>query len=272
MCYIPSMDTTRLILLALLVISLLACGAEQAGPCADVTCSGHGYCVTEGSSPRCECDDDYYSSGLACLPDGDGDADADADGDGDDDVAGDDGDVADADTDVDDDVASAACPDDMVEADGFCIDRYEASRGGGGAAASLTGAEVWLAYQDDARVGCLLADKRLCTGAEWLAACRGPAERTYPYGNTFVAGRCNDAVRTGGAWRRTGNAPECEGGYPGIFDMSGNVFEWTAPCAGNCSARGGDYQSPDVFLRCDGLVEHTSDTGGIGFRCCRDLE
>ena len=39
---------------------------------------------------------------------------------------------------------------------------------------------------------CPNAGKRLCTDAEWLRACQGPDETTYPYGNTREPGVCND--------------------------------------------------------------------------------
>ncbi len=45
-------------------------GTRDAGPpptCDGVTCSGHGTCVETGSSIRCECDDGFVPSGLACV-------------------------------------------------------------------------------------------------------------------------------------------------------------------------------------------------------------
>lgn len=33
--------------------------------------------------------------------------------------------------------------------------------------------------------------QRLCTAAEWTAACRGPEHFVYPYGNVYVPGACN---------------------------------------------------------------------------------
>jgi formylglycine-generating enzyme required for sulfatase activity len=75
----------------------------------------------------------------------------------------------------------------------------------------------------------------------------------------------------------------CEGSLPGLFDMSGNVSEWTDSCSpdpgggngskDNCARRGGDYGDNSQHLACTG-----SETGSrsetqcfIGFRCCADI-
>jgi hypothetical protein len=43
---------------------------------------------------------------------------------------------------------------------------------------------------------CVAAGKRLCSATEWLAACQGPDNYTYPYGNTYEAGYCNEGRAT----------------------------------------------------------------------------
>jgi formylglycine-generating enzyme required for sulfatase activity len=75
-----------------------------------------------------------------------------------------------------------------------------------------------------------------------------------------------------------GSINTCEGGYPGIFDMSGNIWEWEGSCSGSapndaCLMRGGSYfENSETDLGCPSNVNPTRDTTAltIGFRCCAD--
>ena len=62
-------------------------------------------------------------------------------------------------------------------------------------AVSVRGAQPQ-AYVDrpNAVLACTNAGKRLCTGAEWRAACKGTRNTTYSYGSVYVAGICNAGV------------------------------------------------------------------------------
>jgi hypothetical protein len=182
-----------------------------------------------------------------------------------------------------DEDAGAACPDDMVFVPPacVCIDQYEASRGDGGAASSVAGVMPWsdvtLAAASSA---CTLAGKRLCTSAEWRAACDGAPPQPYPYGHDYRPDACNgrDHVPDGGSGLLpTGGMPECEGGYPGLFDMSGNLAELTADSCtdGSCFAYGGTWDpgSEAFTLKCDSpspCWHEPCSTHDWGFRCCRD--
>ena len=76
-----------------------------------------------------------------------------------------------------------------------------------------------------------------------------------------------------------GSLPGCQGGYPGIFDMVGNVSEWENSCdpatdagPGACALRGGSYdynfpQECSLALKAERTYAHP----GIGFRCCASL-
>lgn len=148
-----------------------------------------------------------------------------------------------------------------------------------------------------AAAACAAAGKRLCADAEWLRACRGPSAFTYPYGNTRQPGTCNDAravhpavelYGTGAAWvfshidspclnqldgalARTGAKSGCTSAE-GVFDLMGNLHEWTADPAG--TFRGGFYV--DTVINGSGCLYATTahDVNhwdySTGFRCCAD--
>jgi hypothetical protein len=150
---------------------------------------------------------------------------------------------------------------------------------------------------DQAKAACQEAGKRLCTDTEWLRACRGPDGFTYPYGNTRETGVCNDhrAVHPAAeCFHSTDSWIYSEIDWPGInqqpqtvdltgsnsgcitaegvFDMMGNLHEWTADPAG--TFRGGYYV--DTVENGPGCLYATTahDTShwdySTGFRCCAD--
>jgi formylglycine-generating enzyme required for sulfatase activity len=119
----------------------------------------------------------------------------------------------------------------------------------------------------------------------WFAACTGgDPGRLFPYGATADDAACQDGL-AGPALTEAGNvgAASCEGGVPGLFDMSGNVEEWIDACFnsgdGNpaldtCFLGGGrfDYaMAEDLDCPNDGATSNSrsSQTAGAGFRCCR---
>ena len=216
------------------------------------------------------------------------------------------------------DKAAGPCPPLMTLVAGVCIDRYEAaleeqlSNGTWGPAspyltvgtrtvrAVVAKGIVPQGYISGAEAGqaCAAAGKRLCTSAEWLAACQGPASQTWPYGATYVAGACNDAYpghpvvdffgTSQGVWdSQHMNDPGinqqpgtvAKGGdfsgcvtAEGVYDMHGNVHEWVADTSG--IFRGGFYA--DASINGQGCLYKTTAHApsyhdySTGFRCCAD--
>ena len=73
--------------------------------------------------------------------------------------------------------------------------------------------------------------------------------------------------------------PACEGGFTGLYDMAGNVFEWLADCQGTyCKFRGGGYRTNEPlehFTGCGGACagnQNSLQSGTVGIRCCRDVD
>jgi sulfatase modifying factor 1 len=149
----------------------------------------------------------------------------------------------------------------------------------------------------DAQAYCVWAGKRLCglVGdrgpgifdafaielGELFYACSMNAQRYYPYGNTYSEVACgtaeNDPILP------VASRPACEGGFPGVFDLSGEVSEWEDLCEMNdppgltdfCrkGAFGSGVAASSLYFRCDnsdsnfrqGMDQYT------GFRCCSDV-
>jgi len=112
-----------------------------------------------------------------------------------------------------------------VYLDEYCIDIYEFPNKKG---AKPLVKQEWFGGKDS----CEKAGKSLCSEKQWEKACKGPSGTAYTYGDTFDQDKCNTAYIKNGKTmfdrktKRAGAYGECKNGY-GVYDMSGNVYEWT---------------------------------------------
>jgi formylglycine-generating enzyme required for sulfatase activity len=144
----------------------------------------------------------------------------------------------------------------------------------------------------DAYAFCAWAGKRMCgalgggpvatgdsqnaTRSEWMYACSAGGIHSFPYGDQYDKTRCNTA---GAGAIDAGSLATCVGGFPGLFDMSGNVEEWEDSCdpsdaAANdpCRRRGGSWNDGTLasnYACSSSLIQPRSNPGlDCGIRCC----
>jgi formylglycine-generating enzyme required for sulfatase activity len=149
----------------------------------------------------------------------------------------------------------------------------------------------------DAFAYCAWAGKRLCgrpaggsapydapsdeAQSSWYAACSA-GSKVFPYGAEYDPQACNGGDYDGPdvALVPVGNVTTCEGGYSGIFDMSGNAWEWEDSCQTSsgpedlCRARGGGFGNGGQFHRCDYAEFSPARNfhGPVGIRCCANAK
>jgi hypothetical protein len=154
--------------------------------------------------------------------------------------------------------------------------------------------------QVQATAACNASGKRLCTFAEWTAACRGQPmdDYVYPYGNTYEAGRCNEGHTSPivelfgpnpsydnqelndprcdqleGGLAQGGAYAGCESAY-GAFDMHGNIHEWIDDTTANGTGvfMGGYFVDAKINgPGCEYMTTAHAKTYhdySTGFRCC----
>jgi hypothetical protein len=172
----------------------------------------------------------------------------------------------------------------------FCIDRFEYP--------NVLGQNPMIVVTfHEAEALCKKSQKRLCNEQEWTFACEGEEVRPYPYGYTrdatacvvdrnwrpFAEGALSPRDGAGARaeldrlWQAepSGARGACKSPY-GVYDMTGNVDEWTqsARSTGFASVLKGGYWGP-VRARCRPATRaHNEDFVAYqqGFRCCGEAD
>lgn len=140
----------------------------------------------------------------------------------------------------------------------YCIDVYEFPN-------TLGKFPLTQVTWNEARQYCSDHGKRLCSDKEWMAACQGAGSLKYPYGAKYEKEKC---VTEAKYYVKVSSKENCVSAY-GVYDMSGNVWEWTA--GGGVVTFGGAWDD-GKSATCKNWKARAIDAkdNSIGFRCCMD--
>ncbi|MCD6326736.1 SUMF1/EgtB/PvdO family nonheme iron enzyme [bacterium] len=130
---------------------------------------------------------------------------------------------------------------------------------------------------------CAEEGKRLCEMREWLRACQGPKRRRYGYGNRYDENCCNAFEGESARLERSGSRECCKSDF-GVYDMTGNLWEWTSGTVVRRYSRRSDPKRRVQLGGCYGiegrnfpcyvtngnLMDFSAPT--FGFRCCMNVE
>ncbi len=128
-----------------------------------------------------------------------------------------------------------------------------------------------VSHEEAARL-CEQAGKRLCRFDEWSAACKGKDGFRYSYGASYKPFKCNTNTKSA---RRAGRKEECRSWY-GMYDMNGNLWEWTDTPAKEMPNRylvaGGAWDTQNESKCTDTKYSFypQNQYNFVGFRCCVD--
>lgn len=124
----------------------------------------------------------------------------------------------------------------------------------------------------DAEDSCRSVGKRLCSAPEWREGCQGPDREKYPYGSRYNENHCPSKEA---AASRSGRFPVCRS-YYGMYDMTGNLWEWTstpAPDSDFFMVAGGNWTAGNEATCGYSKFSFYPNVRYpfVGFRCCQDV-
>lgn len=150
----------------------------------------------------------------------------------------------------------------------ICVDAYEFPNKAGEKPRNMVSHDV-------ASSLCKQAGKRLCSVEEWQAACKGNSNSRYPYGSSYNQTKCVTDLRSAKEPNRSGFAEHCRS-YFGMYDMSGNLWEWTSTPAerdGLFLVAGGAWNTQNASSCNETKFSFypQNEYAFVGFRCCSDI-
>ena len=153
----------------------------------------------------------------------------------------------------------------LVKGKTVCVDAYEFPNKPGEKPRNMVS-------QNAAAMLCENAGKRLCSVEEWQTACRGNSNSRYPYGNVYNQTKCATDLKTAKEPSRSGFAEHCRS-YYGMYDMSGNLWEWTntpAEREGLFLVAGGAWNTQNASSCAETKFSFypQNEYPFVGFRCC----
>jgi formylglycine-generating enzyme len=162
-------------------------------------------------------------------------------------------------------IADEELPGQPIELAGFYIDEFAYPNEAG--AIPKTGMT-----REEAAGLCSAQDKRLCTELEWERACKGPANTTYEYGETYRASEC--LMGLPGRLAPSGLRVACKSAF-GVHDMHGGPWEWTSSIWRRggpqvATIRGGNSEAGELVGRCANAMPIAPSTKrpDLAARCC----
>ncbi|MFO0596478.1 MAG: bifunctional serine/threonine-protein kinase/formylglycine-generating enzyme family protein [Myxococcaceae bacterium] len=155
----------------------------------------------------------------------------------------------------------------MVKVGEVWVDKYEYPNRAG------TAPVTQVDWADAVKL-CEGVGKHLCTEAEWEVACKGAQGSAFPYGASFDKARCATKDKKVKRPLNAGARANCKTAE-GVFDLSGNVAEWTASELREGQpqrvVRGGSFKQTGDQVSCsarDYLLPGIGGAAHLGLRCC----
>lgn len=164
---------------------------------------------------------------------------------------------------------SDRCPANMVpvgNGPSFCMDTYEWPNQKGAKPRTDVSLKEAMDY-------CKSVSKELCSSEQWTAACQSNQSNSYAYGSSYEENYCNTASQSA---ERSGYKANCRS-WDGVYDLSGNVWEWTSTPARNKNynlVAGGSWDSRSGSACGERKYSFfpQNQYPMVGFRCCKSAQ